>query len=128
MGTEIASGVTSSTMGKDIFLKMLVSQLKNQDPLNPLDGTDFAAQLAQFSSLEQLTNINSAIETLSGNMSALNGSQMAALIGSEVTAVSDDTETTGTVSGITFEDGVTYLVVDGAEIAFEDVVSIRKAQ
>lgn len=50
-----------SGMGRDEFLKMLVAQLKNQDPLNPMDGKDMAAQLAQFSTVEQLIDINKAV-------------------------------------------------------------------
>jgi len=48
-------------MGRDEFLKMLVAQLKNQDPLNPMDGKDMAAQLAQFSTVEQLIDINKSM-------------------------------------------------------------------
>lgn len=51
-----------SGMGRDEFLKMLVAQLKNQDPMNPMDGKDMAAQLAQFSSVEQLLEINKTLE------------------------------------------------------------------
>lgn len=50
-----------SAMGRDEFLKLLVAQLKNQDPLNPMDGKDMAAQLAQFSTVEQLISINNAL-------------------------------------------------------------------
>jgi flagellar basal-body rod modification protein FlgD len=51
-----------SGMGRDEFLKMLVAQLKNQDPMNPMDGKDMAAQLAQFSSVEQLIQLNKSVE------------------------------------------------------------------
>ncbi|HEY4321484.1 MAG TPA: flagellar hook capping FlgD N-terminal domain-containing protein [Gemmatimonadales bacterium] len=50
-------------LGKDDFLQMLVAQLKNQDPMSPMDGTQFAAQLAQFSTVEQLTELNTTATT-----------------------------------------------------------------
>ncbi len=52
---------SKSTLGKDDFLKLLTEQLQNQDPLNPMSGSDFAAQLAQFSTVEQLTNMNTLL-------------------------------------------------------------------
>ncbi len=52
-------------MGKDEFVKLLVTEMKNQDPLNPMDGKELAAQLAQFSSVEQLMNINTKLDGLS---------------------------------------------------------------
>lgn len=52
----------TKAMGRDEFLKMLVAQLKNQDPLNPMDGKDMAAQLAQFSTVEQLIQMNKTLE------------------------------------------------------------------
>ena len=101
METNVASGLdniisktsttssTTSTMksvGKDEFMKLLLAQLKNQDPLKPMDGTDFAAQLAQFSSLEQLTNLNTAIQTQSVNQMTLGYAQSVNMIGKEVVA------------------------------------------
>jgi flagellar basal-body rod modification protein FlgD len=81
-----ASSTTSKTksLGKDDFLKMLVAQLKNQDPLKPMDGTEFAAQLAQFSSLEQLTNMNTQLQNLGLYQTTASNSQAVNLLGKEV--------------------------------------------
>ena len=51
-----------------ILLKMLIAQMEHQDPLNPMEGSDFSAQLAQFSSLEQLFNMNDHLETISASL------------------------------------------------------------
>ena len=57
------SALPTSSLGRDDFLKLLVAQLKNQDPSNPMDGKDMAAQLAQFSSVEQLLKLNTSFDT-----------------------------------------------------------------
>jgi flagellar basal-body rod modification protein FlgD len=67
-----------SSLGKDDFLTLLFAQLQNQDPLNPQDDKDFTAQLSQFSSLEQLTNISSGIDKLN---SATTQQQMFSAVG-----------------------------------------------
>jgi len=59
------AATTSGTLGQNDFLKLLVTQLQQQDPLNPMDDQAYVAELAQFSSLEQLTNINTGITSMS---------------------------------------------------------------
>lgn len=76
-------------MGKDDFLQLLVAQLEAQDPLNPMDATGFTAQLAQFSSLEQLQNINTSLGTIGSSQSILTNSQAVGFIGKTITAVGD---------------------------------------
>ncbi len=86
LGTNGAQG--KSELGKDDFLKLMIEQLKNQDPLSPMEGTEFTAQLAQFSSLEQLNNMSDSLEqSISANYQltqAVNNTMTASLIGKEV--------------------------------------------
>jgi flagellar basal-body rod modification protein FlgD len=88
-GTSSSTSATSKTksLGKDDFLKMLLAQLKNQDPLKPLDGTEFAVQLAQFSSLEQLNNMNTELKNLGLYQMTQGNAQAVSLIGKEITAL-----------------------------------------
>lgn len=89
-------------VNKDQFLTMLIAQLQNQDPLNPVDGTDFTAQLAQFSSLEQLTNMNTNLETLFANQLISNRVESVNLIGKEITALGNTVQVDGTPVTISY--------------------------
>jgi flagellar basal-body rod modification protein FlgD len=91
--TTSTATTQTKTMGKDDFMKLLLAQLKNQDPLNPMSNTDFAAQLAQFSSLEQLTNVNTELQTQGVNQMTLGYAQSASMVGKEVVANSGNTVT-----------------------------------
>lgn len=62
--SNLVIGTTKAELGKEDFLTLLTTQLQYQDPLNPQDSSEFVAQLAQFSSLEQLININEGVEDL----------------------------------------------------------------
>lgn len=85
----------SQAMGKDAFLKLLVTQLQNQDPLNPADSTEFTAQLAQFSSLEQLNNINTNLDTLKLYQASINNAQAVGFIGKEILVNGNTIEKSG---------------------------------
>lgn len=76
----------NDVMGKDDFLTLLVAQLQHQDPLNPAESTEFTAQLAQFSSLEQLQNIDATLSGFEVYQSTLNNIQSSGFIGKTVTA------------------------------------------
>ncbi len=74
--------VKSQDMGKDEFLKILITQLQNQDPTKPMEDKEFISQMAQFSSLEQMTNLNKEFSTLA---KAMSGNQAVSLLGKNVT-------------------------------------------
>jgi len=122
-GRGALSEATSANLGKNDFLKLLTTQLQNQDPSNPMKGKDFAAQLAQFSSVEQLTNISSQIEEQGNSDGALaqsiNDSIATDLIGRTV-------ETTGSTMQWRGEGEATF-GLDLERPASEATVTIRDA-
>ena len=97
--SNIVNGrTTHQELGKDDFLKLLVKQLSNQDPLNPMDNTEFVAQMAQFSSLEQLTNMNAEFARMN-NMLTTSGAINT--IGKTVDIDMNGARTTGVVDAVT---------------------------
>ena len=86
---EKSKAEKEDALGTDAFLKMLVAQLQNQDPLNPMDGTDFSAQLAQFSQLEQLMNLNTSMDSLANSFSTDSEKDLVADSGKQVTGKSE---------------------------------------
>ena len=116
-------------LGKDAFLQLLVTQLQNQDPLNPQDNGEYIAQLAQFSALEQMTNVAKGLEDLEkvvGNIdtSVLVG-QLSSMIGKNIdwvetineadaegNPISHPEKMTGVVSGVSIVEGTPSIVVE----------------
>lgn len=103
--------VASQNLGKDDFLQLLVMQLKNQDPLEPLKNEEFIAQLAQFTSLEQMTNLNKNFE----GMMALQGlSYASSFIGREVAWYDEEGQVlSGTVLEVELEGESPMLNIEG---------------
>lgn len=99
-----SASTDKTVMGKDDFLSLLVAQLQNQDPLNPSESTEFTAQLAQFSSLEQLQNMNTTLGNFEVYQSTLNNIQSSGFIGKTVTASGESLVVNdGAANPITFE-------------------------
>ena len=97
--TLAVNGRTASQeLGKDDFLKLLLTQLSNQDPTSPMENTEFIAQMAQFSSLEQMTNMSTEFAKLA-NM--LNSNEAVSLLGKNVTISTGDTSVNGVVEAVT---------------------------
>jgi len=88
-----------SILGKDDFLKLMITQLRYQDPLSPMEGTEMATQLAQFSSLEQLTNLNDSVNAgVEANFylaQSINNTLVATLIGKDVKVAGNSFENNG---------------------------------
>ncbi len=109
-----------SDLDKDAFLRLLVTQLQYQDPLNPMDNTEFVSQMAQFTALEQMNNLNST----------MTNSQAYSMIGRTVYAQvkNENTNTyeevTGTIDSVTIKSGKAYLNIGDKEISYDDVKEV----
>jgi flagellar basal-body rod modification protein FlgD len=125
-----STGLTDATLnelGRDEFLTLLVAQLKNQDPMNPVKDSDFVAQLAQFSSLQEIRNLSEATRQASELSVA---SSAAGLIGRTVEAeiVNSDTGETTTISGevseVRMKNGVPALMIGDTQVTLDQVTRI----
>lgn len=113
----------SQQMDKYTFLKLFMAQLQYQDPTAPQDTNQFMAQLAQFSTLEQLTSMNSEIEQLRQSQQM---SEAAALIGRQVTVLTSDYKfVDGEVEKASMINGAAYVTIDGGLYGLDDVTEVR---
>lgn len=136
---NLISNTVNDAMGKDDFLKLLTTELRNQDPLSPMDNKDFISQMAQFSSLEQMNNVSISMEALNTSMSTLFQhsllSQGAALIGKQVGGMDSTGESLieGVVESVKWLDGNPQLqirVSDGSlkGVEMNQIISVSEAQ
>ena len=88
----------NQSLGKDDFLKLLIAQLQNQDPTSPMENTEFISQMAQFSSLEQMTNMSTSFGKLA---SYITSSEATSTLGKTVELNIGDTTAKGMVEGVT---------------------------
>lgn len=111
---------SKATLDKNSFMKLLIEQMSNQDPLSPTTDTEFIAQLAQFSMLEQMQSMN---ETSSMQ-------QVYALVGKDVTIAATDSDgkdvaITGKVDSAFWQNGTGYVLVGGATYPASDVLTVN---
>lgn len=129
MSTNAGSSSSISQLGQNAFLQLLAVQMKNQDPLQPVDNTQFVAQLAQFSSLQELTTISSQLGSLStATMQVQTADQLLSafnLIGTNVTLQdSSGNLVTGTVSGVNISGGQANVDVAGNNYPLSSITSV----
>ncbi len=120
--TGSTTEVDRALMGKDTFLKLLVAQLQNQDPLEPMDNKDFIGQLSQLNSAEQLTTLN---DNFSDFLQSQAIAQASGMIGKTVQInVLGGTTVSGTVSRVVIKDAIPEVEVNGVLYPLEDVAEI----
>lgn len=114
-------------MGKDDFLMLLTKQLQNQDPMKPMDNTEFVAQMANFSSLEQMANMNKSLQAFISNTNESYKFQAMGMLGKKVTAqISGQTEViSGAVSAVRFKDGETIFKVGTQDVKSSEILTIE---
>lgn len=119
-----ASRVPKKTLGQDEFLKLITVQLAHQDPMKPMEDTSFIAQMAQFTSLEQSSQMSRDMAALRSDM---NLQSATALLGREVTITTKDGDVTGTVDTIDNSTDTVRVSVGGQLYPFSNVVRVAPA-
>ena len=118
-----ASSAGKSELGQDAFLKLLVAQMKYQDPNNPADGTQFMAQTAQFTQVEKLSQLVTDQQSM---MSAQRMLSAGSMVGRTVSFVgSDATTVTGVVTSASFNGSEPTLRVGDTDVALSSVKEVR---
>ena len=125
---DSSSAINSASNIQMNYMKLLITQLQNQNPLEPLDNNEMASQLAQFSQLQQLESMNSSFASV---LSATERTYANSLIGKEISFASrNETGTRDITSGIVEEvinnvDGEIMLVTANNAVALEGVISVK---
>ena len=115
---------SNSLTNKNQFLLLLVNELQNQDPTAPTDEKQTLSQLAQFSSLEQMQNLNTTLTASSGFGQV---AQSATLIGKTIsTATDSDSGVSGVVTSVSLSGGKTYLQVGGQSVDASTITGIKQ--
>ena len=116
-------------LDKDSFLQLMVLQMQNQDPTNPMDNSEMLAQLAQFSALEQMNNLNEGFETLASNVDQLNFMTASSLLGRRVSGIDmNGLPIAGTVESVHLDGSLVYLTVGDRLMSMAGVIAIDEPE
>lgn len=110
------------TIDKDAFLQLFIEQLKNQDPMSPQDTNAFTAQMAQFSMLEQITNLSEEVTQLKRSQEVAEAS---ALIGRQVSVQTSDGVVSGSVEKVTITSDSLQVFVNGTGYGLSQITEIK---
>ena len=125
---DSAQRTPDDELGKDAFLQLLVTQMSNQDPLEPMDNSAMLAQLAQFSALEQMQNLNDQFTNFSGNVDQLNYVTAQGLIGRYVQGIDADGKAVkGFVESVGLDGSIVMLEVDGKALPMSGVLTVSES-
>lgn len=134
LSNNVKQRKVGDNLGKDDFLKLLISQLQNQDPSSPMDNTQFISQMATFSTLEQMVNIGSKIDTIIENNSQNSLLQYSSFVGKEVKWHTLDSsgnvnEGTGVIQSIQFKNNkATFVLEDGKTLEPGNISEVMNTQ
>ncbi|MBI5878728.1 MAG: hypothetical protein HZB53_13845 [Chloroflexi bacterium] len=111
-------------LGKDAFMKLLLAQLRYQDPMQPKDDTQFITQLAQFNTLEQMQSINEAMQAMRVSQEMMQGSNM---IGKQVQAITptDQQTVSGVVTAVKLVGGQVIISIGDKHVLLSQIVSVQ---
>ncbi|MCU0847031.1 MAG: flagellar hook assembly protein FlgD [Spirochaetes bacterium] len=114
-------------LGKEAFLKLLITELKHQDPTRPMEDKEFISQMAQFSSLEQMTNINKEMESM---LKSTRSTEAFSLLGKRIEAFNPSTniKTAGVVTSVINKEGDIRLKVGETEVSLVDVHAVYSTE
>jgi len=121
--TERKSLNGNNGLGQDAFFKLLITQLQNQDPLNPMKDREFISQMAEFSSLEKTEKLYSLLKNKLSSNQVIDNSN---LIGREITANVEGVEMSGIVEAVKSSDDKVLAVLDtGSEIEIKNITQVK---
>jgi flagellar basal-body rod modification protein FlgD len=126
--TSTSTTAKAGALDKEAFLKLLVAQISNQDPMKPMEGTEFVTQLSQMSAVEQAIAQTKSLETLSAQMSGVSNAQTMDLVGKTVTVTgTDGKDVEGVVKQVSFDQGYPVIgLVNGTSVPVSSLKIVQQ--